>query len=99
MFASLFHDTETLCLLVFILVVLSVYSTGGTFGDSMLVIGLGEIKLVPLLALKGIATAAPILAPLCALAFLFLIAKMRDFFGGPLYAAITMCAIILLVGG
>jgi hypothetical protein len=99
MFADLFHDTETLCILVFMLAALSVYTGGGSFGDSMLVSGLGAITLVPLLALKEIAAASPILAPLCALAFLFLVANMRGFFGTPLYAGIMMCALILLIGG
>ncbi len=99
MFASLFQDTATLAFIVFILATLSVYTGGGSYGDSMLVSGLGGITLVPLMALKGIAAAAPVVAPLAALAFLFLIAKMREFFGPPLYATIFMSALILLIGG
>lgn len=98
-FAELFTDTEGLVFFVFILVSVSIYMNGGSYSDSMLISGLGLIKLIPLFLLKSVAASSPLLAIPCALAFLWFVGELRQLVGTPVYALITVATIILLIGG
>ncbi|OGG73930.1 hypothetical protein A3A40_00600 [Candidatus Kaiserbacteria bacterium RIFCSPLOWO2_01_FULL_54_20] len=98
-FVELFKDTEGLVLLVFILASISSYSSGSAYGDSMLIQGLGAIKLIPLIILKSLSGISPLVAAICALAFLWYMGMLREIFGAPMMAVMTMALIILMVGG
>ncbi len=98
-FSEMFQDTEALVFLVFILISLSVYSSGGSYADSVFINGLGIIKVFPLMLMRAIGGISPLLALICALAFLWLMGFLREFFGTPVYAVITFAAVVLLIVG
>jgi hypothetical protein len=97
-FPELFSDGPTLVALVVIITVCAAYGAGTDYGDTLLIGGLGMVKMVPATLLKGVAASFPLLAPLCAVAFLWYMGQMRVLFGGAMAMLMTVCFVLLLVG-
>ncbi|GEM_PF-7064246 len=95
---ELFAEPQALVTLVFIMSAVTVFSSGGSYGDGLVFGGLGLIKTVPLALLGQVGASFPLLAPFAALAFLWYLGSLRVALGTPIFSLILVSSVILALG-
>lgn len=91
-------DAESLVLIVFILLVLSWFSSGSVNTDNPLIWGPALVLQVPLSIFNYIASATPILVPLAIIGFLAYFNFLSNMLGEGFVALAVFGFIIVLIG-
>ena len=90
-------DTETLVMLVFMLIMLYGYSTGNSPADSPWIVAFGVLGSIPGIILDNLLRIFPLGAPLFGIGALALIGLMKQEFGEGVVVLALFSAIILTI--